>query len=112
MPHGDRSSAYCCVGASIPDNVVITTTQTSCATKISLNPITEYSSKARAAATEYKVTYTRGVGVGNFTRVETGTVGGSRTTGGGGKEVSTGGAGARKTAAAVFVVAGGVLLGV
>jgi hypothetical protein len=66
MPQGDRSKAYCCVGAHIPSNVIITTTQTSCATTVSLNPITEYSSKAREAATKYGVTYTRNVVVGNW----------------------------------------------
>ena len=111
MPSGDRSAAYCCVGAHIPPDAVITTTQTSCATKISLNPITEYSSKAREAATKYSVTYTRDVGVGNFTRVETATVGVTKTASGS-SEVSTGGAGARKTAAAALVVAGGLLLGI
>jgi hypothetical protein len=113
MPQGDRSKAYCCVGASIPANVIITTTQTSCATKVSLNPITEYSSKAREAATKYGVTYTRNVGVGNQTVVETGTVGVRKTTPSGRSSVSTGGADARKTAAAAaVVVVGGVLLGI
>lgn len=111
MPSGDRSAAYCCVGAHIPANVVITTTQTSCATKISLNPITEYSSKAREAATKYGVTYTRDVGVGNLTRIETATVGVTKTASGS-SEVSTGGARARDTAAAALVIVGGVLLGV
>ena len=101
MPHGDRSKAYCCVGAHIPDNVVITTTQTSCATKVSLNPITDYSSKARKAATKYGVTYTTNVGLGNHTIISSGS-----------SSASTGGAGARNTAAAALVVAGGLLLGI
>ena len=113
MPHGDRSKAYCCVGAHIPVNVVITTTQTSCATKVTLNPITDYSKKAREAATKYRVTYTTNVGVGNHTVIETATVGVSSTaTGSGRASVSTGGAGARNTAAVALVVAGGLLLGI
>ncbi|GAB7326540.1 hypothetical protein MBLNU13_g10526t1 [Cladosporium sp. NU13] len=113
MPHGDRSKAYCCVGAHIPANVVITTTQTSCATKVSLNPITDYSSKALKAATKYGVTYTTNVGMGSRTVIETATVGVTSTAiGSGSASVSTGGAGARKTAAAALVVAGGLLLGI
>lgn len=109
MPHGDRSKAYCCVGAHIPDNVVITTTQTSCATTVSLNPITDYSSKAREAATKYGVTYTTNVGFGNHTVISTPTIG---VTVSGSSSVSTGGAGARNTAAAALVVAGGLLIGI
>lgn len=113
MPHGDRSKAYCCVGAHIPANVIITTTQTSCVTKVSLNPITDYSKKAREAATKYGVTYTTNVGVGNRTVIETATVGVAFTASGSGKgSTSTGGAGARNTAAAALMVAGGLLLGV
>lgn len=89
MPHGDRRKAYCCVGAHIPDNVVITTTQTSCATTVSLNPITDYSSKAREAATKYGVTYTTNVGLGNPTVISMATVG---VTASGSSSVSTGGA--------------------
>lgn len=111
MPHGDRSKAYCCVSAHIPANVVITTTQTSCATIISLNPITDYSSKARRAATKYGVTYTTSVGRGNHTVIETATVG-VTASGSGRASVSTGGAGARNTAAAALVVAGGLLFGI
>jgi hypothetical protein len=117
MPSGDRSKAYCCVGASLPHNAVVTTTQTSCATMVNLDPRTEYSSKVREAATRYGVTYTTDVGVGNFTVVSTATVGEAGTEteaagGSGSSEVSTGGAAARVTAGAVVLVAGGLLFGV
>lgn len=62
--HGDASKAYCCVGAHPPDNAVWTTTQTSCATRISVYPQTGYSSKVREAATKYGITYTTDVGGG------------------------------------------------
>lgn len=110
---GDESKAYCCVGAHIPRNAVVTTTQTSCATTIGLFPTSDYTSKVREAATKYGVTYTTNVGAGNQTVISTATVGVSPTeTSNGSSTVSTGGAGARKTAAAALWVAGGLLLGI
>jgi hypothetical protein len=111
MPSGDRSKAYCCVGASLPHNAVVTTTQNSCATTVSLDPRTEYSSKVREAATKYGVTYTTDVGVGNQTVISTATVGATEASSGS-SEVSTGGAAARVTAGAMVLVAGGLLFSV
>lgn len=109
--HGDASKAYCCVGVHAPDNAVWTTTQTSCATKISVYPQAGYSNNIREAATRYGATYTTDVGVGSEVVVETTTVGGTAM---GSRNV--GGAAAARATGAVglgggLLVVGGLLLG-
>jgi hypothetical protein len=104
---GQSNKAYCCVGAPIPNNGVWTTTQTSCATTVSLFPQSDYTSKVKEAATKYSVVYTTDVGKGSATVISTITVGASAAS-------STGAAAARFTIGAaangMLMVAGGLLL--